>query len=257
MRSVICSMLLLLAFGPAGQLVRADDPEAANAKLYHRLLRSTVWINFLKRTDPGGKRDYFSGTAAVLDLKRRLAVTNYHVVRDKEEGTALFATLEGGQPVTDRSRYGKLVSKGIPVKVVARDKPHDLAVIELASLPNDAVPLGLADGVKVEQRVYSVGNPAAGKLWTFRTGTVLKLGPEKFTVKAADGFELMLDTRIIQTTIRTEPGESGGPLVNEQGELVGVLRGTRKTREGDKEIEKGIVIDGIEVKALLEEQKLK
>jgi S1-C subfamily serine protease len=252
----VCWLLSIVLISLTSQLVRAADQDAADAKLYARMLRSAVWINLPKRTSAEGRTEFLSGTAELIDLKRRLVVTNYHVVRDNEIGTALFATVIGGRPITDRANYAKMITKGIPIKVLARDKGRDLAVVELAYLPPGAAALKLAEGTKVDDRVHTLANPGSGDLWTFRTGKVTKVERMKIAGKTGDGFETLVEAEIVETNIKGQPGESGGPVFNDQGELVAVIHGGRTEKEGDKEIVHSHSISVSELKALLDDKNL-
>src|SRR5205807_549144 len=75
-------------------------------------------------------------------------------------------------------------------------------------------------------RVYSLGNPGeGGQLWVFRSGEVLEYTRQK--IMAADrtgrGRDVTVDGQVILTDLPSRPGESGSPLLNQQGELAGVL----------------------------------
>jgi hypothetical protein len=255
-RSILCGTLSLVGFCFPGRPLWADDQEAADAKLHQRLLRSTVWVNVILKTDPNGAVTVSSGTGVLIDLRRRLVVTHASVVRDIDQAKVLFPTVAAGKLVTDRNAYVPMISRGISAKVIAQNGPRGLALLELANLPAGAAALKLAESVTVEERVHSVGTPVTGKMWAFRTGAVYKIGPGKFTGKTADGLDYVLDTRVLLTTISTEEGEGGGPLVNDQGELVAVQHGNRTMIPAGEKPGQSIFIDVAELKALLEEKKL-
>src|SRR5262249_25779268 len=90
----------------------------------------------------------------------------------------------------------------------------------------------------------------------FHAGQVLKVAPQKYTAKTITGFEVTVDARVVEATMDSSPGESGGPLVNDKGELVGVLTGSRTAISADAAEKVGLYIDLSELKGLLEEKKL-
>jgi hypothetical protein len=254
----LLSLFLSLALGLSGPAARAADAEPPDTKLYQGLLPSTVWVNLVKKTEPSGRTEFLSGTGELVDLKQRLVLTNRHVVRDKEDAYVLFPSFHGTKLVRDRPFYTGQIFKGIPGKVVARDAAHDLALIQLSALPAGAKAVRLAaEEVTVGEHVWSLGNPGdSDQLWVFRPGAVRRLLHEKFHSKTNDGFESEVDSDIILTDAPNRPGESGGPLINEHGELAGVIHGDRTVKTGDKETHFGLFIDLGEVRAFLESRKV-
>ena len=97
----------------------------------------------------------------------------------------------------------------------------DLAVLQLVKVPSQFVAVKLASN-PVEQMdpIYTVGTPGAGAgMWTGTKGGVTnRVSQYEFTLDG--GQQVVAD--IIQTQNPTNPGDSGGPVVNSRGELVGV-----------------------------------
>ncbi len=127
-------------------------------------------------------------------------LTNAHVV---EEARRLEVTLLDG--------------KTFPAKVVGGDLSRDVALIKIdpkgAKLP--VITLGSSKNLRVGQAVYAIGNPF-GLNSTLTTGVISSLGR---TLRAENG---RLMENIIQTDAAINPGNSGGPLLNSQGELIGI-----------------------------------
>jgi len=138
-------------------------------------------------------------------------VTNYHVI----EG---YTDLEVDFPSGFKTRG----------EVVGTDLDSDLAVLKVTAPPEELHPLPLGDSsqLKVGQTVIAIGNPF-GLSSSMTTGIISALGrtlesmhttPEGATFSAGD---------IIQTDAAINPGNSGGPLINLNGEVIGVNRAIR------------------------------
>ena len=123
-------------------------------------------------------------------------------------------------------------------KVVGTDAHADLAVIQVTAPANELTPLKLGDSslLKVGQIVVAIGNPF-GLDSTMTTGIISALGramPATASTAPAGGYYSSSD--IIQTDAALNPGNSGGPLLNLAGEVVGVnqsIRTTGTTSSGD------------------------
>jgi len=125
-----------------------------------------------------------------------LLVTNHHVVRGAEFATVLRA--DGSTLFVDG--------------VLALDEDHDLAVLKVGGtgLPCLEVAPAAAAPPPVGSRVYAIGNPK-GLTNTLSEGLVSGIRQEGGEVRA------------IQTTAAISPGSSGGPLVDSQGRVIGVV----------------------------------
>ncbi len=113
--------------------------------------------------------------------------------------------------------------KTYPAKVVGYSDNNDVAVLQLTGASGlSTVTIGNSDAVKVGQRVTALGN-AEGKDSTpsVATGTVTSLGN---TITAEDGGDGALEhlTDMIRTNADIEPGDSGGPLLNSAGQVIGM-----------------------------------
>jgi serine protease Do len=142
-----------------------------------------------------------TGSGVIIDAAGDI-VTNSHVV---EHATKVTATLEGGAE--------------IPARVVGRDPETDLAVVRLQRVPPGLVVarLGNSDALDVGDWVLAIGSPL-GLDQTVTAGIVSGKGHVGPHVQ-------MSGDRVrnyISTDAMINPGNSGGPLVNLDGEVVGI-----------------------------------
>jgi putative serine protease PepD len=142
-----------------------------------------------------------SGTGFVIDGNGTL-VTNDHVVGSDREVEVRFE--DGGDL--------------LPAKVVGTDPSSDLAVLKLRSRPSTpltVLPLADSDRVRVGDDAIAIGYPL-GLDRTATRGIVSGLGRE---IQAPNGFQI---DKVIQTDAPIIPGNSGGPLLDARGEVIGV-----------------------------------
>ena len=132
MRSSRFRVVLALVLAVACALIPgrgpADQPER---KVYDLLLRATCWILVSE-----GNRTA-SGTGWIVDRANRLVITNYHVVRERDNVLVLFPESKDGRLIAERDYYRKSGHR-IRGRVIARQSGRDLALIEVASLPANA-----------------------------------------------------------------------------------------------------------------------
>jgi S1-C subfamily serine protease len=141
-----------------------------------------------------------SGSGAVIDHLGHI-LTNYHVVEDAND---VEVTLADRQPAK--------------ANLVGYDAEHDIAILQLIDPPAELYPieLGQSDNLKVGQRVYALGNPF-GLERTITTGIISALN--RTLPSRIPGRDLQ---SIIQTDAALNPGNSGGPLLDTSGRLIGM-----------------------------------
>jgi S1-C subfamily serine protease len=110
--------------------------------------------------------------------------------------------------------------------VIGSDVVADLAVIQIDAPGSNLVPLPLADSdqVQVGQRAIAIGNPF-GLADSMTLGIVSALGRSWPSKAGAPGGGSFSAPDIIQTDAAINPGNSGGPLLNSQGEVIGINMG--------------------------------
>ena len=140
------------------------------------------------------------GSGFVWDDKGHV-VTNHHVINDAAEIAVFFA--DGTQTTAT---------------VVGSDDDSDLAVLRLAETPASAVPVRLGDSsaVQVGQLAVAIGAPF-GQEFTMTTGIVSGVG--RMISSQTSQFSV---PEVIQTDAAVNPGNSGGPLLDRLGRVIGV-----------------------------------
>ena len=128
-------------------------------------------------------------------------LTNHHVVADADKITIL---------TNDGNKYEN-------VEVVGSDDKADVALLKIKDAHNlPTVKLGDSDALQIGEWVVAVGNPF-GLTETVTVGVVSAKGRKLHTDNSADVYE-----DFIQTDAAINPGNSGGPLLNIDGEVVGI-----------------------------------
>jgi S1-C subfamily serine protease len=167
--------------------------------LYQAINPGVVAIRAL--TEEGGGL----GTGFVWDNQGHI-VTNFHVVDSATD-------LEVDFPSGFKTR----------ADVLGFDTDTDLAVLKLNQLPPELVVLTLGDShdLAVGQTVIAIGNPQ-GLNGTMTQGIISALGRTLDSMHFAPGGGAFATGNIIQTDAAINPGNSGGPLINLNGEVVGI-----------------------------------
>jgi S1-C subfamily serine protease len=203
----------MLALSTPG-LATGDE---VSRQVYERTMRATAQVIV-----PAGNGASL-GTGWMLSTAPRLLVTNYHVVAPRGKLAArvlvVFPKYLQGRVVAEPDEYQE--APRIHGKVVATDSGRDLALVEVALLPAGVVALQLAaDSPAPGDRIHSIGaRPGASQaMWVYTQGTVRQVCQARFRLNTGQE----ISARQIETQSPTNPGDSGGPAVNDQGDLVGV-----------------------------------
>ncbi len=184
------------------------------------VISDSTLTSIYERVNPGVVTIYVqtahgegTGSGFVYDKDGHI-LTNYHVV---EGATFIEVDFPNGLKVE-----GTLLST---------DLDSDLAVI-LVDVPADQLvplPLGNSDEVKVGQMVVAIGNPFSAYSSTMTLGIISAKGRILDSIRTSSDRSPFTAGDIIQTDAAINPGNSGGPLLNMNGEVIGINRAIQTT----------------------------
>ncbi len=181
---IVCITVILTVYSYCGvNVVEAQSTQ----EIAQKALGSTVLL--VMEDDNGQPFSLGSG----FFVRNNQIATNLHVVSGAARGYARL----GGK----KTKYN---IEGI----TAVDKARDLVILKISALGTQGIPLGNSDMVQIGDSIYAVGNPR-GLEGTFSQGiisSIRKVGTDK----------------IFQLTAPISPGSSGGPVLNDKGEVIGV-----------------------------------
>jgi len=212
-RDMCIRHLLVRGFTTAallGAAVHAVAAELTPQQIYERAAPAVVLV--IGYSEQGGNGS--GGTGSII-RKDGLVLTNAHVVIDEQTGKpyprlSVFLKPDRvtGNPKTDLARRVKAT-------VVAFHRTMDLALLKMEDPPPSlpVLELGDPDRVKIGERVVAIGHPEQGGLWTLTTGVI----SAEF-----DDFNNTQGKHVFQTETGLNRGNSGGPLLDAQGRIIGV-----------------------------------
>lgn len=186
---------------PENKTVVVSSDELINVNVFEKVHRAvvniattTLSVNFWMQVTP----QQGQGTGFIID-KRGYILTNNHVVENARDITVTLST-----------------GKKLPATLIGRDPTSDLAVIKISEENiNEVAELGDSSELLVGQKALAIGNPF-GLGQTLTTGIISALNRSIITEE-----ETRID-EVIQTDAPINPGNSGGPLLNSNGEVIGI-----------------------------------
>lgn len=133
--------------------------------------------------------------SGVIVSREGHVITNHHVIEDNTEVEVQLAD-----------------GRSLPAQVIGDDKQVDIAILKITGAKLEALPLANSDNVRVGQLVFAIGNPF-GLAETVTAGII-----------SAKGRRDIADNKVemLQTDAAVNHGNSGGPLINLRGEIIGI-----------------------------------
>lgn len=197
----------------------AKEPQ----KIYLESVNGTVYIEHLT-----AEKKSYSGSGVLIDKARRLVATNYHVVIDQTHVNVYFpARNAAGGMIVDQDYYRstspQLIKDGTYslATVIACRPEKDLAILQLESLPASAIEIPMEQEttpIAPRDRLLLIGNPKGRPLW--RGSLASSSEVRQLTMTFDDGYSV--DFLSIAMFGSAYLGNSGGPVLNEAGNLVGI-----------------------------------
>jgi Do/DeqQ family serine protease len=191
---------------PVVQAVRKVGPAVVNIsseiEVYNQqnpFGANPFFDNFFKDFfDPGPQKRTSLGSGVIIDGERGFILTNAHVL---EKTASVHVTL--------------LDERQFEARIVGADADSDLAVLQIKSdTPLPAVQMGNSDDIMIGETIIAIGNPF-GFSHTVTTGVIS-------AVDRSINSDDRVYRQFIQTDASINPGNSGGPLLNINGELIGI-----------------------------------
>lgn len=182
-------------------MASATPPPANSALVYQVILPSLVFIR-TEGANPDGEEEGFGVGSGVVVNENGDILTALHVVAD---AAAIEIAFADGTRAT--------------AEIIATDPQNDIAVLQPSQPPEVIVPavLGSASAMRVGDEAYAVGNPL-GLAGSMSAGVISGFD-RSFTIDETD----QRLEGLIQFDAAVNPGNSGGPLLNRAGQVVGIV----------------------------------
>lgn len=238
------------------------------------MLGSYAFIRYFAKAIPTDKKQLIvQESSAIIDVANKVSpgvvsITSKTVTRSffgttneaQGAGTGMIVTPDGliltNRHVVDdtNANYTVITNDGktYPAKVVSRDTANDIAFVRITASNLPTVSLADSGSVKVGQRVVAIGNALGQFQNTVTEGVISGMG-RPVTAGDSSGMTGSVESlqNLFQTDAAINPGNSGGPLVNLDGQVIGI--NTAVAGEGAQNI--GFAIPINEVKPLLDSVK--
>lgn len=188
----------------------ATGTEMSPRAIYEQVSPAVVMV--MGYADGGRKGS--GGTGSIIQSDG-LILTNAHVVIEEQTGKPfprLSVFLKPARVTGDSSID---LSRMLRAKVVAYSQPLDLALLKLDGM-NERLPVvdvSESGGARIGDRVMAIGHPEQGGLWSLTTGVISA---------EVDNFNGVKGKHVFQTETGLNRGNSGGPLLDGEGRMIGV-----------------------------------
>ena len=175
-------------------------PEPANSMLVYQYIQPSLVFIQIQTQDENGEDGYGVGSGVVINESGEILTAN-HVVGNADEIEVYFAD---GTKTT--------------AVIINSDPENDIAVLQPDKMPEIIVPavLGSAGAMRVGDEAYAVGNPL-GLVGSMSAGVISGFNR---SVPIEKDFRL---EGLIQFDAAVNPGNSGGPLLNRAGQVIGIV----------------------------------
>jgi len=199
---------LILGLAVTSSEVRAEDARPLSPRDIYKSRAAGVVLVFAS----DGRVKGNAGTGSVISKDGKV-LTNAHVVmKEGRRYENVFVYLKPDR-LRGASKYD--LQRRFSTRLLAADIKMDLALLQIVDPPKDLVtiPFGDSNEVEIGEPVVAIGHPETGGLWTLTTGSVSSVIADFQGVQGRDAF---------QTEASVNRGNSGGPLLDAYGQLIGV-----------------------------------
>ena len=205
----------------AVSLANVDGKTVLSAEeVYASNLESVVGVNGNVTTNVWGQtvKNAVSGSGFVIssNATESYILTNYHVINGVSDITVFFAD-----------------GKSYDATLVGGEEENDIAVLQIDRGNLRPVVLGDSDAISVGENVYAIGNPLGELTFTFTGGYV---SAKDRSVTMSDGTVM----NMIQTDTAINSGNSGGPLFDKYGQVVGIVSAKLSSSSNSKASVEGL-----------------
>jgi S1-C subfamily serine protease len=192
-------------------MASATPPPAFSSRVYQAILPSLVFIQTQFQNTESGEEDFGVGSGVVISTEGDI-LTSLHVVDGATDIQIIF---------TDGTEAS--------AQVVVAQPENDIAVLQPSQLPSLLVPaiLGNPNAMRVGDEAFVVGNPLG--LFGSMTAGVISGFDRSFTPQNSE----QRLSGLIQFDAAVNPGNSGGPLLNRYGQVIGIVTALANPTEQD------------------------
>lgn len=195
-----------------GTKLSAEEGENTNVNATYIINNASKCVVGISKIKDNGSSAFLTNSAESLGLGTGLIVskngyilTNQHVVGNI--GTMCYVTLESGKMYNG--------------KTVWANSDIDLAIIKINESLKNVAQIGDANTINVGENVYAIGNPIGYEFQRTVTGGIISAVNRTVKIKNSDETYSYM-SNLIQTDATINPGNSGGPLINKEGNVIGI-----------------------------------
>jgi len=220
----------------AAVLLAACRGALADHTVFQKVAPSAVLII---NSDSTGLAGFGSGV--LVDHEQKVVLTAAHVVADMLEFKVVFPESQGGRIITSAMHYIEK-DAGIEAELLAIDRKRDVALLKLPSVPAGVPAIRVADDSPLPgETIFAIGNSSLseGGMFGIVNGMIRHVYKHPH-----------FGITVINSSVATNRGDSGGPVVNTDGVLVGIVsNGTTGSGEGIQLVDYSI--DVTEIRTVL------
>jgi len=201
--------LLLIFSLLAGYLFVSPSLAYTPKQIYQKAGPGVVFIFASQGSNKGS-----GGTGSIIS-REGLVITNAHIFKPKGSTSLLTDISIFLKPDRVTGNHKTDLAQGYKGKILAYDLPLDLALVKIEGARKSLPTVAFADSeiVDIGEQVYAIGHPEQGGLWSLTTGVV--------SAYWAD-YGGVVGKNLFQTDASINRGNSGGPLLDDTGDMIGI-----------------------------------